>query len=104
MALVSKVQYYTVLHCAGQGGRRDFQGSLYLYLYLFPFGYTSSLHEACRVVIINPAEMISMQKKGQHGWSHKNYHIYVSTDNNVLAVTPDDHFKVMELHDLLPSW
>lgn len=48
--------------------------------------------------------MISMQKKGQHGWSHKNYHIYVSTDNNVLAVTPDDHFKVMELHDLLPSW
>lgn len=48
--------------------------------------------------------MISMKKKGQHGWSHETHHTYVSTDSNALAVTPDDHFKVMELHSLLPSW
>lgn len=49
--------------------------------------------------------MMSMQKEGQHGWRYKTYHIYyVSTHNNVLAVTPDDHFKVIERHDLLSSW
>lgn len=49
--------------------------------------------------------MMSMQKEGQHEWRYKTYHIYhVSTHNTVLAVTPDDHFKVMERHDLLSSW